>query len=481
MPGQLTVASLFSPSSLAPLKSPDLFQALSLSWGGDLDGALGSVTTLLAENPEHPCRFAAYRLWISLLAEQGERAALKDLAQHLFRRGQESADDQVTFAALRGVAHFELDEISAARLLARSMAGYVDNPYCLELIQFVDSRFNEKVVPALATAKVPLNDYCHWQTLCRDLLRGRHEQALNQVLAFVRDHVRSAPLPHVFEFHGCIDSGFYAAAALVAERLVELYPDNLDYRYYQAYALFEDGDYPSSRRLLMDSLALGGERDSEVLGLLGHCHAKLGNPEQAAGYLRRAIAILKDEGLPTSHMSLELANVEEELRGDKLDPVVHMPRMARNWLVHLSPRRYHELQQSSESTIDHLVRPMGSEPRPGDYCFFASAAAANGDGSDQWRIVAIYAVDSDPIWHPTQKWHTSLKLVKRLPFGIPVDVQEQDERQVPVDLPQGHPLRFGVFELDSGALDIIEEAARLHRDDLIERRQSGSQSRRPTA
>jgi hypothetical protein len=129
---------------------------------------------------------------------------------------------------------------------------------------------------------------------------------------------------------------------------------------------------------------------------------------------------------------------------------------------------------------------MGASPRPGDYTFFASESDTE-DGHKLWKIIAIYAVDSEPMWHPVHGYHSALKLVKRLPDGIPLDVRSAEEPAATetgattTRLPKEHPLRYGVFALDSGALDVIEEAVRLHRDDMIERRRGGGMSRRPTA
>lgn len=460
-------------------------EALAAFWAGEADRAVQTVAEFLADEPESDQRFAAYRLWIEALAETRDFASLRALRDHLFVRGQAEPDDHETFAALRGIAHFELDEFSAARLLARAYEDATHNPYGLELVQFVEGRVGDgNVPPALTRATVRIDDYVQWQSLARGLLRVKEDDALAEALEHVRNEYRGAPLPHMFEYHRCVETGFYAGAALVAQRLTELYPESIDFRYYHAYSLFEDGDYPTARKILNETLRFAGETDPEVVGLLGHCHAKLGDAEKAAHYLRTAASLLKEQGLPSSQISLELANVEDELRGDRLDPAIEMPRMTRNWLIKLSPRRYNELLSSSENTIDRLLRPMGKDPRPGDYCFFASESQPDEQGNSLWKIVAIYAVDSEPMWHPTQQYHSALKLVKRLPEGIPVDVHTMsdiDQETVEKEpVAKGAPIRYGVYELDMGALTIIEEAARLHRDDMIERRRNG-QSRRPTA
>lgn len=459
-------------------------EALAAFWSQDMDKAIDGVSTLLAEGPDGDHRFSSYRLWIEALAEGQEKMPLHALREHLFLRGQADPDDHETYAALRGIVHLELDEFAAARLLARSMSDYTHNPYCLELVQLCDQRLNDRktAVPALAHSTAAISDYFQWQTLARGFVGHRDEQALNDVLAFIKGHFRDSPLPQVFEFHRCLDKGYYAAAATMAERLTELYPDSVDYRYFQAYALFEDGDYPTARKVLQETVRFAGENDPEVIGLLGHCNAKLGDAEKAATYLGRAIELLEADGLPTSHIRLELANVEEELRGYQLDPALELPRETKNWLIPVSQRRSHELLTSSENTIDRLLRPMGNGPRNGDICFFVQNNGKDKKGTEIWKIVAVYAVDSDPIAHPTARFHTALKLITRLPVGMNVPVQPfEPENVAGTEIGPDDPIRFGVYETDMSLIDRLEDLRRLSVDEQIERRQGPAQSRRPTA
>lgn len=460
-------------------------EALAKFWAGDMDGAIDRVSRLLAEDPDGEHRFAAYRLWIEALAERKEeKVALNALRDHLFMRGQAEPSDHETFAALRGLVHLELDEFGAARLIARSMESHTHNPQCLELVQLVGQRLNDRKAetPALCRATTSVSDFFHWQTLARGFVGHKNEQALNEILGFIKGHFRGSPLPQVFEFHRCVDKGYFAAAATMAERLTELYPDSVDYRYFQAYALFEDGDYPTARKVLQETLRFAGDNDPEIIGLLGHCNAKLGDAERAATYLRRAVELLEAEGLPTSHIRLELQTVEDELRGDQLDPAIELPRETRNWLIPLSQRRCSELLTSSENTVDRLLRPMGKGPREGDICFFVSANGKDKKGLEIWKVVAVYAVDSDPIPHPTARFHTALKLITRLPVGMNVPMQvvgEGPEQLAAVG--EDDPIRFGVYETDMSLIDRLEDLRRLSVDEQIERRQGSAQSRRPTA
>mgnify|MGYP006276089685 CR=1 FL=1 len=455
-------------------------EALRLMWSGQYASAASHAAAILAEDPDMNGRFAVIRLWIEAMAEQADRPSLRLVKEMLLTLGRANPEDQVTYFALRGLVHYELDELDAARFMAKCCDDEPANPYCLELQQLVANRDGHLSFPLLSAA--PLVDYYHWQTIARSLLSTGHRDELNLILSCIREQCPVASLSHLFEYHLCIEAGFYAAAALVAERMTELYPDSVDYRYFQAYALFEDADYPAARKVLAKLLADGHGDDAEVIGLLGHTHAKLGNSEEAARCLQRAVSLLKSQGLPYSHLSLELSDVEEELRGDELDPTLTMPQQTRKWLINLSPRRYNELVMSSTDAIERLLRPMGPEPRLGDICFFATTTKSP-QGS-QWKIVAIYMVDSLPMWHPVDGYHSVLRLVARLPDGLPVDIEMAD------DLPSSETNRmhkrdqhitYGVYELDNYAIDIIEEAVHLSREDMIERRRGSAQSRRPTA
>ena len=459
---------------------------LQAYFAGDTASSLGLATEMLADDPESADRFRAYRLWIEILAEASETAALVLLLDHVRHRADaDEPEHYATYAALRGLIHFELDEMEAVQLLTRSLTRFSGDPYVLELRElFAGRKADNGDTAGLLTATGPLRDFCHWQTLCRRLLAQGEEQALEVALNFLAHTAKHSPLPLLFEFHRCLERGFHAAAALVAARLVEQRPRDPNFQYNLAFALFEDGNYPRAKQVLSELVRAVGETDPEIVGLLGHCYAKLGDATSAAPYLRRAREILTKSGLPSSHLAMELANVEEEIRGDFDSTAIDLPRPMRKWLLLLSPRRAHEFLSASEPVIDRLLRPMGAEPRQGDLCFFATASDRQGSQDEQWKIVGIYAVDSDAIWHPTQRHHSVLRLVARLPVGIPVEVAVRDEREAPArqqSLAIDAPIRFGVYELDSAAIDLIEDAVRLSREEIIERRRGSGQSRRPTA
>lgn len=466
----------------------DYEAALAGFFRSDFLKAAEAASNVLAEEPDCAARFQAYRLWIESLAEAGESDSLVELKNHLFTRGQAEPDEHETFAALRGVVHFELDEFQAASLLAKSMKSRTHNPYCMELVQLVEGRTadyrDEGVVPALLRCTEAVTDYFHWQQLVRALVTRKDREPLSEALATMRDMFRKAPLPLVAEYHGQVDAGYYAGAAIYAERLCELYPNNTDYQYYKAFAHFEDGNYPVARATLTRLVERFGEQDAEIVGLLGHCHAKLGEAEKAKHYLSRAVSLLRAEGLPSSHVRLELATVEDELRGEQLDPALEMPRETRMWLVPLSARRYNELMTASDLSVDRLLRPMGTGARPGDFVLFTAPPVDDGENVQHWSIVAIYTVDSEPMWHPVYRHHTALKMVCRLSNAIPMEVRDSKSQNTPSGKKPGRddPINSGVYEIEQGhALDIIERAIEQQKNGNIERRNVGGKARRPSA
>jgi tetratricopeptide (TPR) repeat protein len=472
-----------------------LHDALKAHWAGKTRQAVEAITELLAEDPDTVHRFAAYRLWIEGLAELKERTSLALLSEHLFLRGQAEPDDQETYLALRGIIDLELDAVQAVRLSVKALRDARHNPYALELVQIFHNRVFEDArthgVPALLNSSAPITDYHHWLTIARGVHLVRNDEgrtaserdeasdAMDEVFEHVREVFRGSPLPSLFAFHSYVQSRDFGAATIMAHELARAYPENVDFLYYHAYALFEDGNYPAARQVLNNTLGLAGERDPEILSLLGHCNAKLGDPERARHYLERSTELLRAEGLPHAHTHLELSEVEADLRKGKPDPKLAHPGERSYWLVELSPRRYHEMLTSTDESLSRLIRPMGIGAKPGDVAYFGTQVK-DADGHRVWKIIADYTVDSVPMWHPTQSYHSSLRLDARFEVGVPVPGLTTRGRG-PTKQEQGyHDLHehFGVFELDQRGFERIAESLKDHfAEHFTERRIDGGRTR----
>jgi tetratricopeptide (TPR) repeat protein len=502
---------------LAREGGPDsrLIEALQAYWmDNPLDATAHLQGILTDDNVDRPLVWQAYRLWIQCLVKVQDVPGLVALAEHFFNMGQNLPGEHEVFFALRGLVHFELDEFAAARLAATALVGAADNTYALELVQRVARRLkgsfqrNPPHTESLFSSKMTVIDYVHWEILVQAVVEEGDGVALEILCKHLIQVFPKSPLPHVVEYHRCIDGGYFAAAATVAERLCELNPASVDYLYDYAYALFEDGDYPTARKVLQRIVQERKVKDADVVGLLGHAHARLGSAEDALICLQDSMDQLRQEGLPYSQVAIELREVTAEVRGEDSEESSQSLREPQVFILELSPRRAHELLSSPENTVERLLRPMGSSPDQGDMCFFVT----RGSEPSQWKIIALYAVDSAPMWHPIHGEHSVLKLVTLYPQGVPIATEalplaaEWDQlfADLPTNLRDGWrdvealARRFGVVSggaphalprpfgppyglrtVDAEGLFAIEAAVSRHREEL-ERRRS-LETRRPTA
>jgi tetratricopeptide (TPR) repeat protein len=441
-------------------------EALRAFWNGDFESSLDLISNTIAENPDGEDRYNSYRLWIELLAEVNDTESLQALVKHLMLRGQAEPEFSNHYGALRGLVHFELDEFNAATLLSRACAASGDTPWSLELEQLVTNRVVDQVpVPALGRSSSPIFDYFHISSLAKGLMLAGDDNSVDAVLTHANDIWRGSPLSLQFQMHRAFDEQNFKTVGSIAKSLVELSPDNASYHYYHGYALVKDGAFEAALPVLETASKLFGETDGEILSLIGQCHAATQNFQKAESFLKRSISQLRAEGYPSTKERLALLAVEEEIRGDAVDPVMEMPQSTRMWLVNLSPRRFNELRNGKLSDVENIMRPMGDSPKTGDFCFFASTNNLE-NGGQQWKIGAIYSVDSEAIWHATDKFQNSLQLVSRPEICIPVDVTLMEENTQTGEIDANHPFSFGVYELEMGALDVITEAVKMKREEL---------------
>ena len=91
--------------------SRDYLDALEDFWGGRSRTTLEHVSNFLADKPDHVDNLALYRLWIEVLADEGNFSGLRSLGQHLDSLVAGQTRQKSSFFALQGIVHFELDEI----------------------------------------------------------------------------------------------------------------------------------------------------------------------------------------------------------------------------------------------------------------------------------------------------------------------------------------------------------------------------------
>ncbi len=474
------------------------------------------VSRHLCDHDSHADKFMAYRLWIECLAEMHDHKSLEMVGNHLVNLVDHNEQDFASYVALGGLAFLEADSFGRSRLMARCVIGR-ENPYVHELVQRLRLRVGQGGrEPYLLRSQVPFIDYFQWDLMvyCVDLwVEGsdKIKQKANDIVTKeFKDHIRLK----LAKYHEYIENGLFAAANLVADMLHQTYPKQDNFLLLKSFASYEDGDYPTARKGLSEYVRRNPTADVEVLGLLGMCHGKIGDGENASKILRDAIEIGSIEGISISDMAIELGNITDELSLSQVGNQNEDPQQdgsVQNWMIKLSQSRYFQLMNSSPDVVDRLLLPLGAVPKEGDFVFFAAGEKVETEYF--WNVVAVYVVDSKPIRHSRHEYLSVVKLISRLPITVPIDVSVREDHleelskddleelgwsydrkavkkiakkfglKIPqnyANLPKGYPFRYGVYQLDVGALELIEKAIENQSQNLIDRRIKHS-IRRPTA
>ncbi len=455
-------------------------------WNGQHAKAIDEASAIISANPDHPMRFQVYRLWIEALAGSGEKLSLHALQEHLLMRGEAAPEDRVTYMALRGLIHMELDRTHAARLMLRAISGETENPWAMELNEAVLNRdINPVELPALIQMSKPFADYVVWQNLVRTFAGMNQRHRAEPCLDIIDRLFTGNPLRDVCYFHWTSELADWASALEHATHLATTFQEHPDFGFYAAHAAYKMNRFNQAVVTLEASKGLNLETDPDASLLHGQALKQIGMQKHDAGVLERArksltraSKLLSREGVSPMVPEMLVNEINEFMNeispgtGSESPETASLFRPTSAWLVKLSARRYQELRTSRESSIERLVRPLGPDARPGDLCFFA--VDENGNASDRtWKIAAIYTVDSDPVWHPYWRHQSALQLIHLPKKLISVDVKMVDVPVAPKGkaaakaskasrLPKDHPLRFGVYQLEEGALDLIQEAIKQH-------------------
>ncbi len=439
-------------------------------WAGRPRTAIEHVSKVLADNPEDTSKFSLYRLWIEVLAGDADRRALRSLAQHLYLRSQEDESTYDTYMALRGLIHLELDEIEAVQLMRKALNGSESkNAYILELHQRTEERFAENVedVPNLL-AELParyMHDYFHWEVIARNFLVSGRQKELDHVLHKIQQLYPESTLSRVYRMHQAFAGNKYEIALQIAQSLNAEYPGVADFEVFQAFAMMKLGRAQDAHQILARHVSIFGAHDVDVMSLLSESmhrllksDSELVNKEQVVETFKSTLKTLQDNGAPGRYVQqalYEMTAADAVVDGE--GQVGHN----RIWLVKLTPAQYHELQTSSEESLQTISRPLGTEPQPGDLCFLATESyeGTKRAKSESWRIAGIYTVVSSPEIDAMHGFVSMLRLIQRPGISIPVDIQPLDRPAIKSRPGHRGVSNANVFELDQAALSIIAEAA----------------------
>jgi hypothetical protein len=457
--------------------SPEYMIVLNHMWNGRHDIAAEHAAMFLAEDDEHPATLRLYRAWIESLAEMGDQDSLAVLLDHLLVAGRVEPELHQSYMALRGIVHLHLDQAPAARLVLRAIQGKDNNPYCLEFEQMCARRsFSGAREFALVNSHIELVDWQHWNTVVADCAVQNDADEWQDLLHHVNRAFPGSPTFDLSNMHRAMDSGHWPSALASATSLHANFPEQRDYGFMKAFCAFHGGDTELALSTLNNLGESVNTTDADVMHLAGEILAvkalesddeHLG--EKATQKLDTSARIYRRNGKAIDNAvslisCLKRHFIHNGVASQAIDPL----RVPRSWMVMLNPAQSANLATSADQELGTLHRPMGKDAMPGDIVLYVTKAAhvakQSASLSHEWRIVAIYRVMTPPYWHPTNRWQSSLELVDRLDSPIPIDANhvasDKNIRGKAYSLPRGHHARFGVYELDESAMDIVVSAVK---------------------
>ncbi len=421
----------------------DYLHALTNYWNGRPQTAVEHVSLLLAERPEREDRFILYRFWIDVLADQKDVVMLKSLSDHLHILGMIDADYAPYYMSLRGTIHFELDEVEAAKLYARTVKQFENNQYARELLYMLEQRTSSEPVAMVSSKEVSnLNDYFHLKCA----LGSAHECSDDKLIKATSNRIAklypSSPLLEQYKVQTAFQQQQYPRAIKVLEGLSSDFPANHDYLVYSAFAAAKSGQYQPALKYLGKLMTLGCEDDLDVNLLFADCYRNL--------FEQTGDAQLRDKLEYFEQRVEELWNAEESSNkvlsiSDKKENTMNSSkgRDVKAWMVKLTAAEYYDLQSKQQEEIVHTLSETAV---PGDIVVFVGDDYQN--PSRSWRIGSVYSVESEPTWHPVRGFECHLSAMHRLEASIPFEVRL--DKQVSA--------KSAVIELDRGAIDLLIEA-----------------------
>jgi hypothetical protein len=386
-----------------------------------------------------------YRLWIEVLASNGDTASLRALSEHL--GGLMAAEASVEFSALRGLIHLELDEPSAVELYLSALSGKTGNPYVAELMALNGIRkYEEDCDRALYNLRDHLVDYFHFQTLA--CIRSMLHKKYDDVLAVCASRFPTFPLVDLFQIDDLIAEQNFKGAMDLCQSLTERFSANRSFRLKLAHLKLDQGlleqaldefhrvrtsdkdpDYVYGRGLVFSKQAHKAKTDDKI--------------EYAKTCIKEALSLLEGREdlakvLRRELNRLDFASDQELDDGSKL------------WLIKVPANVFNSVKTLPQEQISTLSMPLGAQPGRGDWCVIATDdyVANHLKTSDTtWRLGAIYRVSANHV-HPVVRQQCQMQLVMRPAISVPVDCGSLGHEQ--------QTTSFVVCELDEKSQKTIE-------------------------
>lgn len=403
-------------------------QALSHYWKAEYAQALHIVAQQIEEEHTALDELKLYRLWVEVIACLEDKAALRQLNDHLAfqferHRATMSPEQLANYAALRGTIHFELDEIEAAHLIMRSVGEYINQPYVAELAQrYWDRLWIENNDPLWAQRQ-RISDYVLLQSLATSSLQGGSVERLEWIFDCVDSLWSQAPLRLEYYAHALVDAKNWSEAILQIDDLLAKFPNHTNYLFIKGTCLTRQENYAEAINVLTFVSRQTHDRDPDILAWLGMAlgrHAQHTHnshlTEEARVCLEKSISLFKDQGLPFTfpHQELSRLNAQTTPHSTK----------GKMWLVHLTATEFAQLRGASQHQLRLITRVINRDARPGDRCVFAGSDYQQSGGKPgKVRVAALYTVHSEAYTHPTKGSVYDLALVSRVDsVTLPIDL-----------------------------------------------------------
>lgn len=385
---------------------------LELSWFQKRKDALAYIAKAIEEEIDHEDIHVFYRLWIDLLAETHDRLSLQMLKNHLATMAPQFSNyDQ--WASLRGLVHFELEELDACAVILRAVGDNTFSPYAMELSQRYQFRFTADTQADLdiLKCKAPVTDYCVLQSLAQGMLANGNADELPKLLKKVNENFPHSPIQDHFAFWENFDHNNMKKTIEIGQRLCKRFPENERFRFDLAYVSFCDGKVKEAIRQFESFDMKTRRQDPDTLALLGYAHLIESKDKKnsedwkkAHHYFTLAKAQADRMGIPSSEIALNLRFMNESKTTSKT--------RSHYWAIPLTPRRESELMQSEEKDVDFLFHQLRNDIQDNDVICFTS--------TDHFRVLAFYKVSQAHVWHPYVKNQALLELLHRFPRSVSV-------------------------------------------------------------
>lgn len=424
--------------------------ALELFFQGQRAEAMESIAAAVEEERGDRNQLALYRLWIEILAEESDWASLRALNKHLSTMSR-LLDHGGEWLALRALIHLELDEMEACALMVRALRQEED-PYALEFVQKYDLRFADdgEAQVVLSDSLHSVTDYQHIQTLCQGLLLSGRIEELGKVLDYSQELYPRAPLAALYRTYQHLDHNQLEGASKQCANLRPLNTDNLEWILLQAYIQFCRHDYNATMKGLNRALDLTRGQDPDVLSLLAYCHHLLAADQPSSPHWKHALkCYLKAQqvrtklGLPSTDLALLIAKMKA-FQGD----LAGVEMMAHGfWILDLPPKDAMQFRQSKAADSEYLLHTLSHRSHKHDLV----VVTATQPGQNEFRVLALYKVVTDPAWHPQFSVQSTLELVTRFsePLCLPNALRANVHHEAP-----------GVFRTDEGGFVELMGAVR---------------------